>query len=546
MSGIVRIRLNRETSLMDQTISGSEGRDIGERQAHSSIEEILERFRARGVRVWIQDSQLRYRAPKNTLTDQDLALLREVRDRLLDEAEGAAPEAILERRSGTYTRLDSAPLSFSQVQHWHLYRLYERPGFRHLASLKRLSGQLDIEALRKCVSLIIQRHDALRTRIFADNGVLTQKVVPVDDFELQIEDLTGVADEHRDREVYRRLEELILQPIDVSVGPLFGMKLLRMQDREHVLIVVMEHIVSDEWSLNVFLRDVFTAYSKISGGLPVSLPKLPIQFVDYASWQLNRHEEWLRKHAAYWDDRLAGCQRLRFPADENAALDPRPGWSVAPVSIDRNLRAELNEWCRQRRTTVVMSICTAYVAMVMRWCHVTDTVIRFETNGRSLKEFENTIGYFTSPLFLRVELHTEDRFIDLLHRTTEEYCMAFGHADSSYIESQLPRPEFARNTAFNWVPQQSEIVPPGGGALEAEIVCSSIPFLNPRLKELERDTEPFVVFFENDKGINGGVWFPMNRFSRSTMNRFGGNLLVFIRALLARPEMRIVDIALMG
>lgn len=513
--------------------------------AHHRIEDLLGSMRKKGVRLWLEGRRLRYKAPKNALTQAEIEVLREFSGQIVTLQESTARQKITDPRLEVRPRLDSAPLSFSQLQHWNLYQLRERRAFRHLASVKRLCGRLNVDALRRSVSEVVRRHDTLRTRIVVCDGTPIQEIAESGDWELKVEDLTAVSESCREVEINRRIEQVILEPVDVAVGPLFEAKLLRFKENEHVLIVAMEHIISDEWSLDIFLRDLFTAYAHILKGHAISLPEIPIQFADYAVWQRSAQKSWIEKHGAYWNERLSGCERLRFPVDGSLPSEARLGWRIVPVQIGKDLNAELHEWCRLRRTTVVMSVCSAYVGLVLRWCNVSETVIRYESNGRVSQKLENAIGYFTSPLFLRIKLLEDDSFADLLNQTREEYCRAYEHADSSYMEAQLPRPEFARNTAFNWIPQGSKIVASDLDGSEDAINCSAVPFINPRLKNLERDTEPFIVFFDSDDGIVGGVWFPLNRFSVSTMERFGRNFLVFIRGMLRQPEGRVKDISLL-
>jgi non-ribosomal peptide synthetase component F len=191
-----------------------------------------------------------------------------------------------------------------------------------------------------------------------------------------------------------------------------------------------------------------------------------------------------------------------------------------------------------------MSVFTAYVGLVLRWCNASEGVIQYVTDGRVSPKIENTIGFFASVLYLRIELLEDASFVNLMNLVTDEYCKAYEHADFSYMEAQVPPPEFARNSCFNWVPQGAKIELSDSGGSEGAITCSPLTFAHPMLKNLERDNEPVILLFDTDDEIVGDVCFPLNRFSIDTMERFGRNLLVFIRALLRQPDDRVKDILL--
>lgn len=508
------------------------------------IADVLGSVRKKGVRLWSVNGQLHYKAPKGALTQEEIERLRVSRGQIVALLERATGAETAESRLAPRPRFDRAPLAFSQLAHWHLYRLSERRAIRQIASATRLHGRLNIDALQKSVAEIVHRHDALRTRIVVCDGIPIQEISESSDCEPTMDDLTALSESFREVQVKRQIEQLIVEPIDVSVGPLFGIRLLRLRDDEHVLIVAMEHMISDAFSMNILLRDFFTVYMQALKGRTFSLPAIPVQFADYAVWQRNAQKSWIEKHGAYWNECLTGCQRLRFPEDQRLQTATRLGWGTVSLQIGRNLKAELREWCRLRRTTLVMSVFTAYVGLVLRWCDVSSAVIHYVTDGRVSPKIENTIGFFASVLYLRIGLLEDDNFVDLMNRVTEEYCKAYEHADYSYMAAQAPRPEFTRNTGFNWVPQGSKIDLSDLDGSEDAITCSPIRFAHPMVRNLELDGEPFVLLFDADDEIVGDVYFPVNRFSVDTMERFGRNFLVFIRALLRQPEKRVKDIVL--
>jgi hypothetical protein len=507
------------------------------------ISHLLGSVRSKGVRIWSDNGQLRYEAPKGALTQTEFDRLRASRGQIVTLLERTASA---EAGGPEFAPLDRVPLAFSQLAHWHFFRLRERHAIRQLASATRLGGSLNVAALRKALAEMVCRHDALRTRIVVCDGIPAQEIAKSGDCELTVRDLTAVPENLHEAEVHRLIEQFILEPIDLAVGPLFGVQLLKLRDDVHVLIVVMEHIIADMYSLRILLRELFAAYAQTMKGRPFSLPAISVKFGDYALRQRNSEESWIEKHGAYWKTVLAGFQRLRFPEDKNLQITARSGWGIVYLKVGRDLKAELREWSRQRRTTIVMSVLTAYVGLVLRWCNASEAIIQYQTDGRTRANMANTIGYFASALSLGIAIGENDSFLDLLKRVTETYCEAYEHADFSYLVAQESRPEFARSTGFNWIPVRSGADISELSELEYPIACRQVDFAHPLAKNIEVDGEPSITIFDTEEDeTTGEVWFPRSRFSPETMERFGRNFVVFIKALLRQANEPVKGIELL-
>jgi hypothetical protein len=262
-----------------------------------------------------------------------------------------------------------------------------------------------------------------------------------------------------------------------------------------------------------------------------------------AVWQHRTHNLWLQRHYGYWQKRLAGCGRLRFPQD-SSFIEQAGGWGSLPVRIGSSLKAQLQRWCRSQGTTLAMSVFTAFVALVLRWCHDSDAVIRYQTDGRSSPLVANTIGYFAAVLNLHIEMNEGDTFLDLLRRVIGEYYNAHEHADYSFIDAQVPRPDFTRNPGFNWVPENNEVVTGECAPLSGELAVSKVPFAFPAPRAHDGDYEPSILLFERRDEIDGILCFPLSRFSCRTMERFAANLVGFVAAIAHESQQRIADVSL--
>ena len=504
-----------------------------EEQEEPALDEFLQLLQGKGVRLWSQHGQLHYKAPKGALTSAEIERLRESKTSIAalletDHLE-QPPEAALQ--------FNRAPLSFSQLAHWHLYQLGERPAIRQIASAIRLSGRLDVDTLSKSLAAVIQRHEALRTQIVSVDGVPMQEIRQTSLCTLQLADLTSFPEVEHDTQIRRRIEDLILEPVNIGADSLLSVRLLKITEREHVLISGIEHTVSDAYSMGVFLKDLFSIYVRIINGLDSSDIKPSIQFPDYTTWQRNTHAAWLEQHFEFWRKRLPSYKRLRFPEDDLAVTNDLQGWDEVSLRVERNLADGLRTWCRDQRTTVVMAFLTAYIALVLRWCNASELTVQYVIDGRSDPRSASTIGYFASTLYLHLELMVGDTFATLLPRVTEEYCKAAENDDSFYMQAQSPRPEFARNTTFNWVPGRGRGLDLSAlNNSDKALAATPIAFKHPMLKTHPVDNEPSITLSQLSDEVIGAIYFPCNRFSRTYMQKFAQNLLQFIELMTASPN----------
>lgn len=493
-----------------------------------------------GVELRADGSQLTYRAPKGVLSEEDVAALRAFRDQivaLLGGHCGGDAEAAAQLEAG----VQLAPLSFSQLSHWNVYRLWERPSHTVPGIATRWRGKLDLDALRRTLGALVQRHGALRTRIVLRGRTPMQEVREAISHELVVDDLTKMEDHLRDAEVRRLIYKYTFDSIDVKSYPLFRFRLIKIQEEDHVLIMVMEHIITDGVSINILQTDLFSLYQDLSAGKTSSLPSVSMQFADYARSQRRAVQSWIGHHYPYWKQRLKGCRRVRFPGDRNDK--GRRGLEALPFRIGADLHNEARAWCRSARTTPVMCFFVAFVALVLRWCDVPESVILFQSDGRT-GSAENTFGYLASPLYLRMALFDSDNYNDLLIRVIEEYCNAREHADASLLEAQLPLPGFSRNGRFNWLrqgPEESRLELHGS---QGAIDVSRWKFEDPGAPNFERDVEPQLGFVETSEDVLGFVIFRVDRFSVNLMERFSRNYVRFVEVLLRFPETNLKSIVL--
>lgn len=324
-----------------------------------------------------------------------------------------------------------APLSFAQQRLWFLDQLEPESSCYTLPLAWRLSGELDVPALERALREIDWRHESLRTTFPAIDGVAVQAIVPFSGFMLPVEDLSKLDGVALEAEVTRRAREDAERPFDLAHGPLFRAALLRLREKEHVLLLCMHQIISDPWSLGVLELELWRLYPAMREGSPSPLPPLPIQYADYAVWQRTLLSgEVLERQLAYWRARLDGAPPLlELPTDH-----PRPAVQTTHGAHERirfsvELSERLRVLARHEGATLYMTYLSAFQVLLSKYAGSEDVVVGSPIAGRTLHETEGLIGCFTNTLVLRTDLSGDPTFREVLSRVRETALSAYEHQD---------------------------------------------------------------------------------------------------------------------
>ena len=306
----------------------------------------------KGVTLWEDNGVLRYAAPPNVLTNEDLTKIATHEGSILDFYGGSSSGDAVPLAP----RLPCEPPTVTFQQQWYAAYL-ERMRIRHvfIGCATEWVGPLDLEALRLSIENVIQRHEALRTHISLRGGSITQRIAPsssVCGYSLEVVTLDGQPQEAEARA--RRLgRDFISDPPDWATAPAFHARLLKLSHASHILLVTVDHWVADGWSIGIVNRDILLSYIALTKGSPTARPaKPPMQYSDYAAWQRRTAASWETRHGAYWRDQLTGAQRIRWPIDNASTDAPSFRYATANVQIEPTLTHELRAFAQRRGTTV--------------------------------------------------------------------------------------------------------------------------------------------------------------------------------------------------
>jgi myxalamid-type nonribosomal peptide synthetase MxaA len=371
------------------------------------------------------------------LMDERLARLTPQQRELLQRklASGAprqlsVPEAIA--ALGPYACGTPYPQSPAQQRIWFYERLQPGTGAYHMYDNYRLRGPLDMDAMRAAFAAVIARQAALRTGFSEVAGQPMLTVADSAPFALRMVDLSSLGDDVREAQAAKFVAEEMAIPFDLAAPPLMRATLVRMAPAEHLLIVVVHHIVADAWSLDVLGGEVKQVYHACVDGQDRALAPLPLQFPDVVRWQTGQaQQQRVERQLAYWKQALAGTTGiLELPTDHPRGSTLSPAGASHRFSLPASLTARLHALARADNATLFMVMLAAFQSLLGRWSGQEDIVVGTPLANRGTEEFAPLVGLFVNTLALRADLSGEPSFRTLLARTRSHFVEALGNADA--------------------------------------------------------------------------------------------------------------------
>lgn len=416
--------------------------------AEQSILEFLSSLRALDVRIWADNGQLKASAPDGVLTPDLRAQLAARKSEILtflrqaDLAAQAAPSIQPVPRAGRLA------LSFSQQRIWLFDQLEpQNPAYNIPASV-RVSGPVDVAAFRASINEVVRRHEVLRTAFAIVDGEPAQVIAPSISLDLPVTDFRALPKADREPAARQAATEEAQLPFDLARGPLVRAQLLRLADEEYVLLLTIHHVISDDWSMSVFVAELATLYQAFIDQQPSPLPELPIQYADYAAWQTSEaRRDVLQKQLEFWKERIGPVASLPPIPTDKPRLDTQTfrgerRFRMLPEALSEQLKS-----LSQREDSTLFMVLMASFSILLRQYMARDQiVIGSPVAGRTLHEIEGLIGFFVNTVALRTDLSGDPTFRQLLARVRETTTSAYSHQDVPFEQVvDALRPERGQN-----------------------------------------------------------------------------------------------------
>jgi amino acid adenylation domain-containing protein len=432
------------------------------------------------------------------------------------------------------------PLSFSQQRLWFLEQLEPGSPLYTIPVALRLTGELESELLHRALRALVARHEVLRTTFGEEGDQPVQIIHPGMEVPLETTDLRGLPRESRLPEAERQAAEFSLRPFDLAHGPLMRARLWRLGELEHYLLLALHHIVTDGWSTGVLLHEIKSSYASYLGGEEPELPRLPIQYADYAVWQRGfMAGSLLESELAYWKEQLAGCPGLL----ELVTDFPRPALQTYEGSLrtfewPRELSEGIAAIARQENATVFMVLLALFDTLLYRLTGQSDIAVGTPIANRTRTETEALLGFFVNTLVLRADLSGNPTFRELLRRVREGTLGALAHQDLPFetlVEALKPErnlsvtPLFQVMFVLNNAPLESLELP---GLVLAPV-------------EMDTGTTKFdliLSMIERKEGIRGKLEFNTDLFRPSTVDRIVQLLRDCAESMVRDPDERVSNL----
>ncbi|ASS75372.1 hypothetical protein CIG75_10465 [Tumebacillus algifaecis] len=443
-------------------------------------------------------------------------------------------------------RTEQLPMSSSQERLWFFEQLSPGTPTYHIPEVVRIEGAIDLAALQAAFNDLISRHENLRTTFLMTEGKLVQKILPYQPRTLDLIDLQDLPESERFPHAQQRIAELYKRPFQLDVVPPFSLTLLRLSEADHILVLIMHHIITDGWSMSRIYQETLDLYDHHAHGKPSQLAELPVQYADFAVWQ----REWLQgellqEQLTYWREQLAGSLPvLQLPTDR-----PRPaaqtfrGQSLA-FEVPRTLSDDLHKLCQQEGVTLYMLLLAAFNTLLSRYSGQDDILLGSPVANRTREEVEGLIGFFVNTIVLRTDLSGNPTFRDLLARVKRTTLDAYANQDVPFerlVEEVRPERSTSHATLVQAV---FALLNTPGSALQVEGLKVQLPGMMLTRLGVEKESidYDFVVnMVDNENGLRGVFEYNADLFDRATIESMLAHFCSLLQSITENIDRQICD-----
>ncbi|MFF9063708.1 condensation domain-containing protein, partial [Streptomyces sp. NPDC014882] len=434
------------------------------------------------------------------------------------------------------------PLSFAQQRLWFLDQLTPGSAEYLVPFGLRVRGTLDVSALGAAFTGLVTRHEVLRTRFVTDGSGRPAQVVeapwvvtPV------VHDVRALPAADREQAASDIMATEARRPFELDGGRLLRVDVVRVADDDQYLLITLHHIVSDGWSSGILARELRELYAAAVAGREVSLPELPVQYVDFAVWQREQLSgEFLEDQLAYWRERLTGVATLELPTDHGRPAE-REGAEGDTVyfSVPSEVAEGLRTAASGQGASLFMALLAVFQIVLARYCRQDDIAVGTPIAGRNRAETEDLIGFFVNTLVLRTDLSGDPAFTELLARVKDTALGAYDHQDLPFerlVDELAPNRDLSRNPLFQtlFVFQNT----PDGDTW-------SLPGLTVEQIGVGGQDAKFdlqLTATEADGELLAALEFRTDLFERATVERLAGHIATLAASVAATPGARLSDL----
>lgn len=499
-----------------------------------SMHTLLSELRRRNIRLWSQDGELRFAAPRNALTEQLRDTIVSNRSELLRIIEAGRDEQVPESAH------DDAHLSFAQQRLLFLQQLEGPSPAYNVPLAVRVRGPLDLDTVRAALDALQQRHDSLRTCFREVDGQFERVMVNDAPIPLHTIILPPCLEKDREMAISRIVNEEARRTFDMSVAPLARVTCIVVGPQDSVLLITLHHVIADGWSLDVLQKQFWSIYTSIGTGCP--LTTVSGSYVSYVRWQ----QGWLRSadyrtQKKFWMSALNGAPEvIELPTDQ-----PRPSTQdhAGAVSYfdaaDPAIVAGLTQLCRATGASLYMGTLAAFYILLWRYTGQRDLSVGSPVANRRERSWENVIGFFANVAVLRARLNPRQTFREFLGHVRDQALAAYDHQEFPFeqvVEFLQPRRSLSHSPLFQvmfMLKEEATIEPPPGLSLAPVEQQLGIAKFDLTLT-LRRAGE----------GLSGGLEYATSLFEPETAKQIAEHYVRVLQAVAANPDVTLDELSL--
>ncbi|MEB0047001.1 MULTISPECIES: non-ribosomal peptide synthase/polyketide synthase [unclassified Pseudomonas] len=436
-------------------------------------------------------------------------------------------------------------LSYAQQRQWFLWQWAPHSAAYNIPTALRLRGLLDVGALQNSLQALTERHETLRTVFTQEAEQPLQVVLPAGPFTLEIHPLSPEQAIDLEASIQAFVQTQSQKTFDLQNGPLLRAALLQITPDDHVLVLTLHHIVSDDWSLQVMIEELVQLYAGFNLGHDAGLPPLPIQYADYALWQ----RQWMEageqaRQLAYWQEKLGGEQPvLELPTDRARSVEQSFAGASHNLILDPALSQSLKAFAREQNVTLFVLLLASFQVLLHRYSGQADIRVGVPVANRGRVEIERLIGFFVNTQVFKADVDGQARFVDLLRQVKHTAQEAQAHQDLPFeqlVEALEPGRSLSHSPLFQVMFNHT--------AERRASVETRLNGLHIEPLEWQSQTAQFDLVLnttEQAHGIEAVLKYATDLFDAATLERLAQDWTLLLQGIAQDPTQRIAQLPLL-
>ncbi|NET44335.1 SDR family NAD(P)-dependent oxidoreductase [Okeania sp. SIO2B3] len=507
----------------------------------NNLVEFLQEIYKQGWELWSEKGQLCYDAPNNDSMDSILAILKEYKTEILELLRDGQNQNSQSEIQDT-ERWPSVvfPLSAAQKQFCFLDQLDENSRQAYVDQVcLELEGVFDFQAMEQAIPKILERHEALRTRICSEGDF--QEVLPESTIKIPLIDFSNVSPKDREAKVTEWMEGKIKKPFNLEQAPLWRVYILKLEEKLHWLVLRIHHIINDGLSIEIILQEIAAFYSAQCERKVCQLEK-PMQFREYIEWQNQISQtEKMAASELHWLSKFSGSiPVLDLPSDRLRPPVMTYRGSRQTLKLDGELLEQIKKVSRQKGCTLFMSLLAIYNIFLSKLTGDTDIVVGTPARGRSFEGSENMIGYCNNVLPIRSNIEESLTFSEFLIKTRD---ILLG----DYQNQDYPFPTLMTKLSLERDPSRPILV---STLFNLDRIRNrpNMYGLKTRLISVPKRFVPYDIVLditETENELLFNLDYNVDLFDDTTIKRWLDHIKTLLEAIVSNPEQKVAQLSLL-